>query len=87
MKKFQSVYLLLILATLLAGFGLWRLSQNILEWDKPEVVLTQPVEAIGLQKTVEIRFSDGKSGLEKGLRIPTQTIAAIPSSLMILATE
>lgn len=65
MKKFQPAYLLFILATLLVVFGLWWLSRNILEWDKPEVALTQSVEAIGLQKTIEIRFSDGKSGLRK----------------------
>lgn len=65
MKKFKPVHLLVFLVIVAACAGLWLLSQTFLEWEKPDITPAQPVEVVGIQKTMEVRFSDGKSGLRK----------------------
>ena len=65
MKLFNMKYVVIFIIVALAGAGGWWLAETVLEWEKPEITLDQPVESIGLQKALAIRFIDRKSGLNQ----------------------
>ncbi len=64
MKKFNPTYLIILVLIVAAAVGGWWLSITVLEWEKPGIVLSQPVDSIGLNKALEIRFTDQRSGLK-----------------------
>ena len=61
MKKFKTYALGL---SLFIGAGIiWWLSSSYFDFQKPEVRFKQDIRAMGRQKTVDVSFSDGISGL------------------------
>ncbi|MFB3926565.1 MAG: M23 family metallopeptidase [Syntrophales bacterium] len=63
MKRFNFYYAGILFTIILLGVAGWWLTSTYLEWEKPRIALSEPVEFIGQQKTLDIRFTDGKSGL------------------------
>jgi len=44
MKKFNPMYLILFTAIIAVAIAAWWLSRTFLEWEKPEISLSQSVE-------------------------------------------
>lgn len=63
MKKFNPMYLILFTAIIAVAIAAWWLSRTFLEWEKPEISLSQSVDAIGLQKNLDISFRDQITGI------------------------
>ena len=63
MKKINPLYLMILAGIIVVAAVGWWLSLSLLEWEKPVIALSQAVDSIGLQKVVDIRFTDPKSGL------------------------
>lgn len=58
-----KIILIAVCAAVLAGLG-WWLFTGILEFEKPQVKLSEEVDRIGLQKNINVDFSDGRTGLK-----------------------
>lgn len=65
MKYFKfdiKIVSLVIGCAVLIGAGYW-LFTGVMEFEKPVITLAENVERIGLQKSIDITFSDSKTGL------------------------
>ncbi len=63
MKKFNPVYLIILAGVAVLVAAGWWLSTTLLEWEKPVITLVQNTDAIGLQKVLDIKVTDPKSGV------------------------
>jgi len=78
MKKLNLMYIAVVLGIIIAGGGALWAANTWLEWEKPEIAVDTPVEAIGQQKTIEIRIRDGKCGIRSISASITQDGRKIP---------
>jgi murein DD-endopeptidase MepM/ murein hydrolase activator NlpD len=63
MKKFNLFYVKISIAILIVAALGWIFLGSYVEVEKPAIKFNQNVTVVGRQKTVEINFSDSKSGL------------------------
>jgi murein DD-endopeptidase MepM/ murein hydrolase activator NlpD len=63
MKKFNLFYIKISIAILIIAVLGWIFLGSYVEIEKPAIKLNQSFTAVGRQKTIEINFSDSKSGL------------------------
>ncbi|MFA7465331.1 MAG: M23 family metallopeptidase [Syntrophales bacterium] len=78
MKKLNVLYVSAVIAIVIfAGVAIWA-ANTWLEWEKPEITVSAPVEAIGQQKTIEIKVTDEKCGIRSISAAITQDNRKIP---------
>jgi murein DD-endopeptidase MepM/ murein hydrolase activator NlpD len=63
MKRFNLFYVKVIIAILVIAALGWIFLGSYVEIEKPAIKFNQEITTIGRQKTIEINFSDSKSGL------------------------